>query len=201
MWFDWVQARTLRYRVYENQTVLFEGEHAGFSQRRNRIYHCRSILLWDDFWLIVDDLLGEGNHRSSLFWHLATAPCSFYKGKLCWDTGTLKACLVAMAEDRSEQSTIISANETLPAGWQSLYYGKKQPAPSLHIEGQWNLPVRLFTFVSVGSDLEVLHLRRDQVICRRGADQCLTVKLYEPRATPCNVFRSAERDSEVMEFN
>jgi len=65
-------ARVLRWEIDDNH-VLFEGEHDGYTRLEQSIMHRRVIRLdkRSRVWVIEDFLTGEGEHTFQIHWHLA----------------------------------------------------------------------------------------------------------------------------------
>jgi hypothetical protein len=71
-------------------------------------------------------------------------------------------------------------NENPPAGWQSLYYGHKDPAPVFSARGRWDLPVRFFTGVWLGSGWNNFDDQDNTVTWQNTAGQIACQAVFEP---------------------
>src|SRR5690606_28960808 len=74
LWLPWIRAR-LRGFVGQGEYLWIEGEHYAYTRLPGRVVHRRTIVsLSGERWAIVDDVLGRGEHRLTLRWHLADFP-------------------------------------------------------------------------------------------------------------------------------
>src|ERR1019366_1053226 len=78
LWLDWAQASGRSFSTSLSKTGsdtpdCFEGEHDGY--RRLGVKHRRMVqCVTEDAWVIVDDLLGAGEHELRLHWLLPDLP-------------------------------------------------------------------------------------------------------------------------------
>jgi hypothetical protein len=68
LWVDWAQGEFVgRWKTQDGAIEVVVGQHHGY--RRIGIVHRRTVArLGDAGWLIVDDLIGSGDHRVSIGW-------------------------------------------------------------------------------------------------------------------------------------
>jgi hypothetical protein len=116
-----------------------------------RVVHRRGILRLSDSYVVVDDLLGDGEHSYALRWRLCDAPWG--RGDDGWSVdveGQRLSILVHAPAEAQEELLRGQAGEHAE-GWESLYYAEKEPAPTIVTRGWAPLPIRLVT-VLVPSD-------------------------------------------------
>ena len=153
MWYKWNKSKT-RYNMQDSsgQLQYFEGEHYGYLRLSKSIVHRRGILLIsEDTWIIIDDLLGEGIHDFTLHWLL---PNNSFDKKLNSNTvliengdnpySLLINCL--SEHDNPTKFEIIEGSEISNCyGWQSLYYGTKEKRKSILLNLRSNPPTRFLS--------------------------------------------------------
>ena len=128
----------LRWESNE-QWDLLEGEHSGYQRLPAPVIHRRRILFDKnlDFWLIEDNLLGEGTHNYTLYLHFA--PCELERH----DGGRLR-----LTANGDEFWVVLLAHPaglhlTLERGWVSSSYGTRISAPVARYSSSGPIPSRL----------------------------------------------------------
>jgi len=131
LWYNWTKSN-LRYseKVPQFDGDYWEGEHYGYCHGKEAVVHRRAVIRLDDRWIIIDDILGDGKHDATLRWHLADvgwetiAPRTFSAR----DFAAQLSIKVFPQIDMSVE--LLYGQESLePEGWESLYYGERQPIP------------------------------------------------------------------------
>jgi len=168
LWLDWAQAsgRSFSTRLSKTSTDspdCFEGEHNGY--RRLGVTHRRMVqCVTEDAWVIVDDLLGTGEHELRLHWLLPDLPFEV--------SATSPFCAVLSAEKvrfrwsvfsiAPGSAGVIRAGKSLTGdgdhellGWESPTYGERCPAISLLYRVEAPLPVRIVSAVLAGAALQL----------------------------------------------
>ena len=173
LWVDWAQAESVNYRVGTANAV--EAWHYGYS--RIGVQHRRSVFYSDeqDFWIVVDDVLGKSVLEARLHWLFSDFPYQWINGRLrmampkaafdCFVYSSVPSAttLVRGAEPISGEREKVSEYELQIRGWRSLYYGEKQPALSLAVTTQSALPVRFITVLSP-AEVQTVAIDQKQVI-------------------------------------
>jgi asparagine synthase (glutamine-hydrolysing) len=162
LWLRWTNGQKRHFQV-GNRLAIFEGEHDGYGRLSEPVTHRRSVLQAEDIWVVIDDLVGEGAHEFALHWLLADLPFTVNPDRqhIALNTGTgnynvwLHCCLT-----ETEQTTLDTCRSSLKTvrGWQSLYYGTRQPALSVRLTAYGQVPCRfisVFAPAQVGSSLDV----------------------------------------------
>lgn len=176
LWLDWAQASG---RVFdpENSTraVAFEGEHSGY--RKLGITHRRRVeRLAGVGWLIIDELIGSGDHKLRLHWLTPDLPYEFRaspfevaftygQSEICWNffAGTPSEGAVVRAGTLIEASPNFQANDcdTALLGYEAPTYGDLRSAVSLLYQTRCQLPVRFVTLVRMGKRHELGSMNLD----------------------------------------
>jgi len=137
---------------------LFVGSHDGYCRSGSRIIHRRHVFsLKSKFWLVRDVVLGAGEHRLDLSWHLApglsmreSSPNTFVD-----DAGRGLRIFTVDGHGWSQQ---------LEQGWCAPAYGRKNPASVLRFSTVRKLPAEFVTLLSTSTradrDNWVPHLRQ-----------------------------------------
>ena len=166
LWLGWDQGVLLgRWRAESGRLEVFAAEHDGY--RRLGLSHRRTVArVGDDLWLVVDDLLGKGEHTARGCWLLPDWPSPVLKGERL-SLGLSQGYLVLQVEAPGDlmsapiirqgvyRAGTLIAGEGLPNpcpiwGWYSPTYAFKEAALSLVSEISGPLPLRLLTWLSLG---------------------------------------------------
>ena len=167
LWLDWAQASG---RVIKTKNCThadrFEGEHDGY--RKLGVTHRRKVHQLAAGWLIVDDLIGTGEHELRLHW--LTPDLSFQvrespfqvvfthgESHIHWSffaSAPAQGAIVrAGAVIKKTFNINFTHRDTTLLGWESPTYGDLRPTISLLYQSRSQLPVRFVTLVlmSTGS--------------------------------------------------
>lgn len=161
LWINWARGR-VRQREYSQSNVLeyWEGEHDGYQRLPKPITHQRGIAhLSDDAWLVVDDLIGEGEHIFLLHWLLPDFPYRFEENTcrliLTTEHGSFSIQVMTRPETMPTLS-LVRADPVTIRGWRSRYYGKREPALSLALEMRSTALARFVTLFASGSESQMM---------------------------------------------
>lgn len=194
LWVDWAQASGRSYSSRNHSSHdCFEGEHDGY--RRLGVNHRRAVqCLSGAGWVIVDDLLGAGDHDARLHWLMADLPfdVSYLPFQVTFTSklGRIRWHIVASAPGegaivragKSSTPHVAGADRDL-MGWGSPTYGELRPAVSLVYGSHARLPVRFVTVVLTDEEYR-LDLKHDLVVvCHRGSEVYWATLIAETRST------------------
>jgi hypothetical protein len=191
LWLNWAQASGRSFcstlgggLPQPNAEFLdtFEGEHDGY--RRLGVTHRRLVrCVAENAWVIVDDLLGGGEHELGLHWLLPDLPLEV--------TSALPFTAILSAEEERIHWNIFSGSGARTAvvragkvsgkevrngdkadllGWKSPTYGELRPAISLLHQVRAPLPVRIVTVILAGDEFQLWQDGRSLTVSR-GATQ------------------------------
>lgn len=141
----------------EDELGVAQGEHGGFERHPGRCRHRRTVIHEKslDAWVVVDDLLGEGEHAARLHWQCGDYPHEFEANRLRLSTPRGDFEMAVYSGDGAPADCSVACGQTdPPRGWLSRYYGVKTAAPSLAAVSEGSLPAR---FVTVLAGAEVAH--------------------------------------------
>src|SRR5229473_1235355 len=198
LWLDWAQASGRSFSTSSSASLSktsadspngFEGEHDGYRRlgvKQRRMVQC----VTEDAWVIVDDLLGAGEHELWSHWLLPDLPfevitdspfcavLSAERVRFRWNVFSSSPGSAAIIRGGKILAGDIEGrnrNEELQ-GWESPTYGELCPALSLLYRVQAPLPVRIISVILAG---EVLELRQNDsnLILSREASQVYQVGL------------------------
>ncbi|MGA8212340.1 MAG: alginate lyase family protein [Candidatus Sulfotelmatobacter sp.] len=137
---------------------LFVGSHDGYCRSGSKIIHRRHVFsLKSKFWLVRDIVLGAGEHRLDLSWHLAP-------GLSMRDSSSN-----TFVEDAGRGLRIFTVDghvwsQQLEQGWCAPAYGRKKTASVLRFSTVTKLPAEFVTLLSTSTrtdrDNTVPHLRQ-----------------------------------------
>jgi hypothetical protein len=156
LWLRWLRSRLIRFDTSaDGRVAVFVGEHAGYARLPGRVMHRRAICRIDDSYVIIDDVLGAGEHDLALRWRLCPAAW-ILDGAACSAQLDGRDLTVALASSSGFDIELVSGREQPhPEGWESRYYGEKTPVPTLVAHGRSPLPVRFVTIVQPAPTLSL----------------------------------------------
>jgi hypothetical protein len=158
LWLKWAQGTLIRHKGSTDGTLEYIcGEHDGYASMGLRVL--RSIIRGgDSIWMIVDDLIGSGEHTLRCSWllpdtswekgeaslrlHLPQGQVMVHFDSPITHWGLYRAGLLIAGEDHTEGA------ETL--GWFSPIYSIKQPALHYTATITGTLPLRLISLWCLG---------------------------------------------------
>jgi hypothetical protein len=156
LWFNWTRAKLLQLHTSPDRLITWlQAEHYGY--RRIGVIHRRGICRLRDTYIITDDILGTGRHRLAIRWRLCPADWRQHASAFSAMPGGTPFTLSFSAPDRLQAQLISGQEQPTPEGWESLYYGLREPVPVVRIAGAVELPVRCVTMVAPGETPEVRH--------------------------------------------
>jgi hypothetical protein len=191
LWLDWAQASGRSFSTSLSpsppETIAdypncFEGEHDGY--RRLGVKHRRMVqCVTEDAWVIVDDLLGTGEHELRLHWLLPDLPfevitdspfcaaLSADKARFHWNVFSSSPGRTAIIRGgKILAGNIEGINKDAELlGWESPTYGELCPAISILYRVQALLPVRIVTVILAGEAFQLLHSDNNLVLSRDGS--------------------------------
>jgi asparagine synthase (glutamine-hydrolysing) len=176
LWLDWAQGQVRRPADPPDGLLAYwEGEHDGYRSLSDPITHRRAVArLGDEAWLVVDDLVGEGKHAFCLHWLLADLPYRLDGADcrliLTTDQGAFGIQVMAWPEAVPGFS-LVRADPTSVRGWQSRYYGQRDPALSLRVEMRSGAPARFVTLLAAGSESGVRGDADERLVARWSAER------------------------------
>jgi hypothetical protein len=174
-----------------------DGEHDGYGRLRQPVNHRRRVLyVRPNYWIVLDELRGQGEHTFDFMYHFAPGAKLFVVGdeergeidcRAHVDKSGLQMCIYANASMHAEA---ICGQLSPIQGWTSSRYGEKKPAPMLKGSIQASAPVAAMTFLLPGAG-NGLRTRRLQVaggralaaVVRDGEFEDICVLSLEPSAT------------------
>jgi Heparinase II/III-like protein/Heparinase II/III N-terminus len=202
LWLDWAQASGRSFSSSSSINLAdslncFEGEHDGY--RRLGAKHRRMVqFVTDDAWVIVDDLLGSGEHELRLHWLLPDLPseviadspfCTVLSSdevRFRWNVFSSSpgsAALIRSGRILAGNIDFRDREEDL-LGWESPTYGELCPALSLLYRVQARLPVRIVSVVLAGEELQVRQSDNNLVLSRDAS------QVYEVSLAPEQTLRA-----------
>jgi hypothetical protein len=154
LWVDWAQAEVLGSWESSGGTIqATAAQHDGY----RGICHRRTVVrAGERVWLVVDDVLGAGNHRVTLGWNLPDSRAKLKGRTLRFQT---RPGAVELAVDAGELSLYragglvdgAGAEDASAAwGWFAPRYGRKEPSLRLVSEARGMLPIRIVSTWQLG---------------------------------------------------
>ena len=179
-----------------------EGSHDGYSRLTRPVAHRRAIVfLKPDYWLIRDELWGEGEHRIDRYFHFADVEILCDEDRKLVHTRSSHGsnlAVLSIGKDITEIEIMRGGNEP-KSGWIATGYGKKLRAPVVRYSTKARLPIALnsliipFKKVVPGIEVEVIRRPEGDSI----SDQGLFMEVGDKRDI---LLFSARNDGAATEF-
>lgn len=187
LWLTWLKSRLRHYLVSEEgHLVYFEGTHDGYERLPQPVSHRRGVLkAGEDVWVVVDDLLGKGEHDLRLHWLLNDFPFEVDDGRMrvALSVGdgryglSMSLCLPEAVRARFD--VLRGTENSVPRGWQSHYYGVRQPALSTMLCSRAVPPCRFISVFAPEAPGNLLAVSAAQV-CFESDGSTVTANLLAP---------------------
>jgi hypothetical protein len=163
MWLDWVGSELIAHAEFDNGKIqIFQGRHYGYNFANRNIVHQRSILSRHGLcWLIVDDIIGTGTCDVDVTWQLANLDYTWAANIVEMKTAQGPFCLTVGLADGSGTCRVLTGDPDRPQGWQSLYYGQRQPAPTYLFSRSGQMPARFFSLISLEHPIKIVSIESD----------------------------------------
>lgn len=146
-WHDRPRAR-LRNCVSMPGYIMADAEHVAYGSLDAPLTHRRRVMFIDSgYWLIVDDLVGTGEHRIDLRYQFAALPLALEKDDWVRARGSDSALLLKAFSTSPLRIDVNRGELAPPLGWLSPNYGQRVPAPALTCTAVATLPLRLVTLI------------------------------------------------------
>jgi hypothetical protein len=162
LWLPWSRAK-LRNFDTASSPIWFEGEHYDYDRAPWHIVHRRTIIgLEPDVWMVIDDIIGAGEHRATLRWHLMDVPFSPDASKPQVTLQTPKGSFnIAVASTTAPEAHGVARGLLTTErvqGFASPYYSELLPIPTLEVTYRASLPLRIITLMAPESALSLTRL-------------------------------------------
>ena len=147
--FQWLRRprAILREWMSTSELDLAGAEHNAYAHLDRPVVHRRRVLfVKPDFWLVIDDVTGEGRRAVDVSWQFAPLQAALTPHEGCRIETERGSVLWVMPFAGVPLSSRIATGELQPMrGWMSRRYGQKQPAPALVCSTAADLPLRIVT--------------------------------------------------------
>jgi hypothetical protein len=137
----WVTSRPFDY---------VEGSHNGYTRLPQAVIHRRAVaFLKPDYWLVRDELLGQGEHQIDRYFHFTPMEVVFDRETKVIHTNSQSGNNLAIlsVEKEGVAVEIQRGGGTPGQGWLAIGYGKKAPAPVGRCSTKVGLPIALHTLL------------------------------------------------------
>lgn len=184
--FPWGRA-TVRHFSDNDSVAYFEGESFDYDRSPWNVLHRRAVLsLYRGIWVIIDDLLGHGEHSARWWWHLAEGDIRLYEKeeKLELETAAgLIGITMRSSQGVGAMQLICGSTETDQVqGVAAPSYGRLDDVAVLQADYCCTLPLRTVTVISptetayVSRSSEEKKREKWDIRC---ADRSVTIKLNQ----------------------
>jgi hypothetical protein len=158
--FSW--KRKAHTRVRKNVALpefeYVDGEHDGYTVLPRQIGHRRRVIyIRPNYWIVLDDLRGKGEHNFDFLYHFAANVELFVFGdepkgdvecRARIKDAALQMFMYGSAPVRAEA---VCGQVGPLQGWASRRYGERHPSPVLRASMRGTAPVSMMTFMMPGS--------------------------------------------------
>ncbi len=164
-WFTLIKSKFQRH-LEQGDCEIWQGEHYGYRRLDSRATHRRTVARIGQYhWLVVDDILGSGDESVELLWQLADVTYSMQGSSVVLETGGDIAQLTVGGDtDKAESAIHRGVEKPIRSGWQSLYYGRREAAPTFSMAFTDKLPRRLITLLNLGGTCEITEFSPESVV-------------------------------------
>jgi hypothetical protein len=135
-----------------------DGEHDGYALDRDIVHRRRLLFVRPDYWIVLDQLEGRGQHTFDFLHHFAPGAQLFVLGdesrgdvdcRVLCGPASLHLYMYASAPVRTEA---VCGQVDPIQGWASSRYGQRQSSPMLSASVESAAPVSMMTFLTPTSD-------------------------------------------------
>lgn len=153
MWLSLPRARFIGSFVKDG-VEFWQGEHYAYSDLPSHITCRRNVCRADDnLWIVVDDILGKGQEKASLYWNLPDIRYSLEGNLINLHTPEGQVLIAVHCFYGDVPARVVKGQqENKRLGWNSLYYGQKTASPVFSLSAFGRLPVRFVTFIFPGEN-------------------------------------------------
>jgi hypothetical protein len=159
--FHWRTRTDARMREWRHNPAFdwVEGSHDSYAP----LQHRRTLLRIDTGWIVVDEILGRGDHTAAAHWHFDPA------WTVVPEAGRLRlthrdGSIVWLAHDSGEV-TLYRGDETTGLGWFAPVYGTLVPSPSAVVSVEGTAPLTLITWIGTDRRFNAPVIRRIDTQC------------------------------------
>jgi hypothetical protein len=159
--FPWSKATCRHFETGDVPGQYFEGESKDYDRKPWGVLQRRAILaLPDATWVIVDDLLGAGEHAGRWWWHLADGVVDLDAGhaaaRLHTTAGPISLVVASVSE--IDNIELIHGRDVKGQvqGFASEYYAKLDAISVLEIDSRAQLPLRMVTVIAPGDPVKIV---------------------------------------------
>jgi len=141
---------TLHAWVSTDAYDLVDGAHDGYTRLARPVVHRRQILfVKPDYWIVFDQLLGQGRHEIELLFHFAPEAVVTPKanGQLASRSGEIGLWIAPLYRSAPARWSVVCGQEAPVQGWVSRYSGQKCAAPAALYILSADLPLCLVTLL------------------------------------------------------
>lgn len=182
VWLPWPQARLMRFDAPTGRSHwgLIEAETLDYDRKPWRVRHRRAVLpLSPGAWLVVDDLLGAGEHEAVVRWHLQDDPARLNGMQLTQDTPGGPMSIILAASHGAWRCSLPRAcdDRDRVQGWIAPYYGQRLPAVTFEAACRADLPLRVCSLIALGAAAELGLADGARTCAARAGEETWTVRL------------------------
>ncbi len=128
--------------------LLAEAQYDASRVRGAVVSHRRRVLFIDsEYWLVVDELSGEGTHSADIRYQFSPIPVALDDSGWVRARGERSELLIKAFSSSALETGIFCGELAPPGGWLSPNYGQRLAAPMLSVATVAELPLRVVTLL------------------------------------------------------
>jgi hypothetical protein len=136
LWFYWTKSKLNYWGTKNNDHCIFEGEHYGYRRLPDKPVHKRKIICNDDRWTVIDTITFPTHHQITSRFRLLPGIWKSTEGQDYVDWLHNDGFHVRWKKTEGFSSQLYEGHKKPFEGWESLYYGKKSPVPTICLSSE-----------------------------------------------------------------
>jgi hypothetical protein len=193
---NWVSTRSFDY---------VSAWHDGYRRLQSPVIHRRSIFFKKpEYWIVIDRIEGEGEHRVESFYHFAPMILHHQKESRSISSSVSEGknlSLHFLGPDEMDIEIVEESNSSPSSGWVATHYGCKIPAPVARLSVQKRLPLVLVTVLYPFVEGGIQNPQRDIAVSwHGGAVQIVSTEFIDFYSYSKETFREGDfvSDAEMV---
>ncbi len=135
LWLPWLEGNlTKTFYSDSGELDYLEGFHDGYQRLSEPVYHKRSLIRIGEYWIVMDNLLADSEHKYRLHWNLGdfSFQRDFDGEGVTLQTEGGKYQILSIS-DQGRSYSLVRGDEESWEGWYAPYYYSCEPALSFDV--------------------------------------------------------------------
>lgn len=155
LWFRWTRSDLVRFA--DADVGVFQGRHYGYAHMPGRPVCTRQVVRTGDVYVVVDHVRGgPAAHQAQLRWRLC--PGDWRREGDTWlaDLDGHEFRIGLALPPAADVRLVAGRQDGQVEGWESLYYARRSPVPTLVAGVKAPPPVTMVTLLGPGAEVDAL---------------------------------------------